>query len=428
MKKIFKFPKLYSKYELDYQLCKSRELNEIEAIILAIIIDAKANDNNSKNLLEYLLSKMNIQKDKWSEFIARILNKLLKDELQIKNKKLENNWKLDELFIGDIEINEDIKFNINKDKYIGLGEIEISKQCKLIINIKNRSNYIEINKDSKIINLENLPAGLINYSKDINKFNHDIINSFIKEKYQNLILKNFSITNIEEYKSNSNLVWSLDKDYEFNLDFNNWKISFEQKELYELCEFMIEYNVLDQFTKTFEQEINSKINLKIDEISPNNWKYIEDIDQYNDLNKQVIENNAKLQKLVNLAIYQDELVLINKQITKFDFYNEQTKLNIYLLTYSNIENDKLLQILKESPNFNWIEILKKIKNNNQKYIIEKWIITNYEDLFNNEIYKQWIIDNFQNIDPINVKWLFSLDVKLIDFEKLLLKNNFKIIK
>ena len=66
----------YLKYETRFFLKKERDLNEMEALIFLAI---KFSDNvKSKNLIEFLCQKLNLDKDKWQYFIIDILKESLK--------------------------------------------------------------------------------------------------------------------------------------------------------------------------------------------------------------------------------------------------------------------------------------------------------------------------------------------------------------
>lgn len=410
-----RFFKPYVKYDVSFKYAKKRKLQELEAIILTIIYFQKSKNPNSI-LINELVSKMNLNQKKWIGFLQQVISKM-------NNKEITYNVNFNELLLGDIIINPTVANNIENNSFYGLDENEKTKVYTFItdpISIKlellgNQNNY----------ELWNLSNELKNLCNDTNSRINDCLEKWFSEGYESEILKKIDIQNI---KSNENIVF-LPIFYESSINFNNKTININNKDFYELYEKSKKYNFLDQMLDSLQQDVNKLVESNGVEFT----NFITDIDEFNDIRINLISkfNEFNIDNYT-LIVYNGNLVKIGVKYNKFLVNTNFYEINFPRISYQNLDNDELEKIWNEKHKIrNFKEkIYDNLKNNEQKELINKLILSNYKDNFSIPSYKSIIIDNVNKIDDFDITWIFCESVDLNEFKQIYknIKNQLDILK
>ncbi len=410
-----RFFKPYVKYDVRFKYAKKRKLQELEAIILTIIYFQKLTNPDS-NLINELVSKMNLNQKKWIEFLQQVISKM-------NNKEITYDVNFNELLLGDININPTVANNIKNNSFYGLDENEQTKDYIFITDpnsikleqLDNQNNY----------ELWNLSNELKSLCKDTNSRIKDYLENWFSEMHESEILKN---TDPQNTKSNENIVF-LPIFYESSIDFNNKTININNKDFYELYEKSKKYNFLDQMFNSLQQYVNKLAESNGVEFT----NFITDINEFNDIRLNLIskfnEFNIDNYKLI---IYNGNLVKIGINMTNFLVNTDFYEINFPIISYQNLNNNELEKIWNEKNKISYFKekIYDNLKNNEQKELINKFILSNYKDNFSIPSYKSIIIDNVNKIDDFDITWIFGESVDLNAFKQIYknIKNQLDILK
>ena len=354
-----------------------------------------------KYILDELESKSNQPQIEYITEMKNTYNKQKKNTISNIYKKLQDSTTLNDIINKILNIKYDIN-GIKKNNYIGGNNIfnnpfqSISlSESPLLISIYQKyiSDYENKNKNQNI-------------SKEINKFNNDII-KFKKDMKKNMIHKNYLVSHIN----------TLGKEItKYSKTILNKKISYSLNNL--VCSNRIDLNIigipLKIIQKLFIIEMNGYIenkfdnnNLELDNISffytnykcnkNRNLKFkieneynIFEIDNYDILNIGD-HNNIENDKILKLAsIKQDKL----------------TSKNIYILQLLNNqyqENDKKIEYEKNSVKFS-ISFSFIIK-----YCLYSFIYTIIVNILNDIFYE------CDNAKDIHNKYLSYYQTKLCNY-------------
>ncbi|MDE6473370.1 MAG: hypothetical protein K2K73_03065, partial [Ureaplasma sp.] len=199
-------------YDVNFKYWKKRNLSEIEAIILLNIYLNNKEDPSSL-LIEMLLKKLNLDPNKWTEFIIKILKKLNNKEVFF-NESISLNF----LMNSDVKIDKNIIYSIEKDEYYGLEKSDITKNEKIYLNLFNNKE-IKIEKTDlkcKKINELILLTRMISNENEYIKDKLDEIGEKIYDT--NYVYNEYFLNNQVDVQNNNNCVF-LEKDYEIDIDF-----------------------------------------------------------------------------------------------------------------------------------------------------------------------------------------------------------------
>lgn len=428
------FFKPYVKYDVRFKYAKKRKLQELEAIILTIIYFQKLTNPDS-NLINELVSKMNLKQKKWIGFLQQVISKMNNKEITY-----NHNVNFNELLLGDIDINPTVENNIKNNSFYGLDEKEQTKDytfitdpnsIKLELLLDNQNDY----------ELWNLSNELKYLCKDTNSRIDDYLDKWFSEMYESEILKESDIQNRE---SNENIVF-LPISYESSIDFNNKTININNKDFYELYQKSKKYNFLDQMFNRLQQDVNKLAESNGVEFT----NFITDINEFDDIRTNLISqfNEFNIDNYT-LIVYNGNLVKIGIKYDKFLVNTDFYEINFPIISYQNLNNHELEKIWNEnllniditkSGDDNPIELKVKalkekiydnLKNNEQKELINKLILSNYKVNFSIPSYKSIIIDNVNKIDDFDITWIFGESVDLNEFKQIYknTKNQLDILK
>ena len=409
-----RFFKPYVKYDVRFKYAKKRKLQELEAIILTIIYFQKSSNPDS-NLINELVSKMNLNQKKWIGFLQQVISKM-------NNKEITYDVNFNELLLGDININPTVANNIKNNSFYGLDENEQTKDYIFITDPNSiKLERLDNQNDCELWNLSNELKSLC---KDTNSRIDDYLDNWFSEMYESEILKEFDIQNI---KSNENIVF-LPIFYESSIDFNNKTININNKDFYELYEKSKKYNFLDQMFNRLQQDVNKLAESNGVEFT----NFITNINEFNDIRENLIPKFKEFNiDNYTLIVYNGNLVKIGVKYDKFLVNTDFYEINFPIISYQNLNNNELekIWILKQSQNFKE-KIYDNLKNNEQKELINKLILSNYKDNFSIPSYKSIIIDNVNKIDDFDITWIFGEAVDLNEFKQIYknIKNQLDILK
>lgn len=382
----------HSYYDVKYHLSKPRELDQIEAIIITLIYYSK--ENKSMKIIEYLLNKLKLE-SKWTKMIELIINDLLTcEELLIEN---HTNIKIDELFLGDIKINPSIEKSIKQNDFFGLEKTSILKNHKLIIDMMRPKEVLEFDEKKDIRVAQQLSNELIAKNKNCNQKNEVLIQEWPEKKYNQYFLKKKELEIFED--DNSNIVFHPE-DIEYSIDLINNVIKIEEKNFYDLISAANEYNFIDIVLNQIENQFKniSKVT------NPEQLEIIiDDIEEYSNINKLLDEFDQK-----NVILYKGSLCHIGNNRKTFKINNnEKLTISFPSLSYKLLNSNELNDVIETFNLTNWVDIIKRLTNENQKLQIINQIFYDYKEYFVNENYKKWIIENSNEIPEIDRKWLFE---------------------
>lgn len=411
-----RFFKPYVKYDVRFKYAKKRKLQELEAIILTIIYFQKLSNPDS-NLINELVSKMNLNQKKWIGFLQQVISKM-------NNKEITYNVNFNELLLGDIDINPTVENNIKNNSFYGLDENETTKDYTFITD-PNSIKLEPLEDNQNDYELWNLSNELKHLCKDTNSRIKDYLENWFSERYESEILKNTDIQNI---KSNENIVF-LPIFYESSIDFNNKTININNKDFYELYEKSKKYNFLDQMFNSLQQYVNELVESNGVEFT----NFITDINEFNDIRENLIPKFKEFNiDNYTLIVYNGNLVKIGIKYDKFLVNTDFYEINFPIISYQNLNNNELEKIWIEKHKIgNFKEkIYDNLKNNEQKELINKLILSNYKDNFSIPSYKSIIIDNVNKIDDFDITWIFGESVNLNEFKQIFknIKNQLDILK
>lgn len=425
---------------------KSTELlNPIEFLWMNLVNSKNKNEiPKDKRLKECFKEYYNID-DKFFSFLIKYLKKLINnDSIAIKHLKKDDKLfnRYDQLFIGDLELNESLINNFNNKQYLSFQEGEGSKNtysCHNYFSIFSKGlGSIDIKNDElEEKKVEWISFESLNIDNDINNKNIAISNSklFIS---RNKLRKNENILDAELTSSDKYCLIDFPIDISIDNDFNCVYNNVDSRVvLISICnnEFnFMQKNFIESIYRHFENSFKYDFRNK----------YCEDL---NDIvhDQEVIKNLIYNNKLINDIFGNDgNFTFYDDKMCFFGIKEKEIKISILDKKYlvSNIPfvfvsnsfenykikekfNDKLLNSLNDNS-FNWDSF---IKNKEKFLFLEKTLKNIFIKMVENNDIKY-----FEN-NPISLDYLsndiyfIQLFYKSINYEKLYLnfdiKNRFK---
>ena len=414
----------YLKYETKFALKKERDLNEIEALIFLAI---KFSDNSkSKNLIDFLCERFNLDKEKWQDFIIGIFEESLKSgEIQ----KTENiGWT--ESLVGDIEFNSIVSKNLENSNFKGLQSQDIVKIRIIYIGLWNRDILVE---SSVLKNFEILDSGDEELIKIAKKHNNEGI---INEEGENLLIENNAVLfkkefenreEIDQYKNNLFLQTKT-----FDFEIKNNRIVNNDKLFYDILNLYQENQISDFLKSQIEEYFSTKINLKEVELMNKSdvlnseYQKIDDFNIYQSMidTRDNFGETFKVDSDPNVFFYQNDFIILKQKRESLTLNTSEIKIDIPFLFYkkakinikdfveSNIENKTLLKI--------W----KNLEDQNFKAQFKTELLNNLITFFSiSQDNKQWVIENINDAQNIDKDWLFSFQVSFDEFKNMFLQPN-----
>ena len=414
----------YLKYETKFALKKERDLNEIEALIFLAI---KFSDNSkSKNLIDFLCERFNLDKEKWQDFIIGIFEESLKSgEIQ----KTENiGWT--ESLVGDIEFNSIVSKNLENSNFKGLQSQDIVKIRIIYIGLWNRDILVE---SSVLKNFEILDSGDEELIKIAKKHNNEGI---INEEGENLLIENNAVLfkkefeNREEIDQYKNILFLQTKTFDFEIKNN--RIVNNDKLFYDILNLYQENQISDFLKSQIEEYFSTKINLKEVELMNKSdvlnseYQKIDDFNIYQSMidTRDNFGETFKVDSDPNVFFYQNDFIILKQKRESLTLNTSEIKIDIPFLFYkkakinikdfveSNIENKTLLKI--------W----KNLEDQNFKAQFKTELLNNLITFFSiSQDNKQWVIENINDAQNIDKDWLFSFQVSFDEFKNMFLQPN-----
>ena len=426
----------YLQYETRFFLKKERDLNEIESLILLAI--KFSGNEKSKNLIDFLSEKFNLDKNKWQDFIIEILECSQKTgEI---NKKEEIDWK--DLLVGEIEFNPIVSKNLEYSNFKGLEFQDIVKDKTIYVGLWNRNDLRELIDPKKGKTINDNAEQLIKIAKSHN--NEGIINECgekLLNEY-NAIFFRKEFLNKEEINQHKNILFFPTQTFDFEIKGN--RIINDDKLFSDLLE-SYQKNHIDYFLKSqLEEYFSTRVTLdeveRMNESDNLNQEYqrIEDFNLY----QQMLEartvfkrsfNSDPIGSNLNFFFYKNDFIILKQKIEELTLKTSNIKVNIAFLHYKktkiNIKNFVELNI----ENKDLLKIWEQINEQNLKTEFKTELLNNVIRFFaisqNN---KQWVIQNINDTNNIDKDWLFSTSVSYGDFKNMFLqpnnKNLFEVVK
>ena len=413
----------YLKYETKFFLKKERDLNEIEALIFLAI---KFSDNSkSKNLIDFLCERFNLDKEKWQDFIIGIFEESLKSgEIQ----KTENiGWT--KSLVGDIEFNSIVSKNLENSNFKGLQSQDILKILIIYIGLWNRDILVE---SSVLKNFEILDSGDQELIKIAKKHNNEGI---INEEGENLLIENNAVlfkkefSNQEEIDQYQNILFLPTKSFDFEIKNN--RIINNDKSFYDILNLYQECQIGDFLKSQIQEYFSTKIKLKeIEQMNQSDlnseYQKIDDFNVYQSMidTRNNFGKSFKVDSDPNVFFYKNDFIILKQKRESLTLNTSEIKINIPFLFYkkaqinikdfvkSNIENKTLLKIWENLEDQNFKAQFKTELLNN--------LITFFSISPEN---KQWVIQNINDAQNIDKDWLFSFQVSYENFKNMFLQPN-----
>ena len=414
----------YLKYETKFSLKKERDLNEIEALIFLAI---KFSDNSkSKNLIDFLCERFNLDKEKWQDFIIGIFEESLKSgEIQ----KTENiGWT--KSLVGDIEFNSIVSKNLTNSNFKGLQSQDIVKIRIIYIGLWNRDILVE---SSVLKNFEILDSGDEELIKIAKKHNNEGI---INEEGENLLIENNAVlfkkefSNQEDIDQYQNILFLPTKSFDFKIK-NNCIVN-NDKSFYDILNLYQECQIGDFLKSQIEQYFSTKINIKEVELMnqsdllSSQYQKIDDFNVYQSMidTRNNFGKSFKVDSDPNVFFYKNDFIILKQKRELLTLNTSEIKIDIPFLFYkkaqinikdfvkSNIENKTLLKI--------W----ENLKDQNFKAQFKTELLNNLITFFSiSQDNKQWVIQNINDAQNIDKDWLFSFQVSYDHFKNMFLQPN-----
>ena len=419
----------YLQYETRFFLKKERDLNEIESLILLAI--KFSGNEKSKNLIDFLSEKFNLDKNKWQDFIIEILECSQKTgEI---NKKEEIGWK--DLLVDEIEFNPIVSKNLEYSNFKGLESQEIVKDKTIYVGLWNRNDLRELIDPKKGKTINDNAEQLIKIAKSHN--NEGIINECGEKllNEHNAIFFRKEFLNKEKIDQYNNILFFPTQTFDFEIKGN--RIVNNDKLFSDLLE-SYQKNHIDYFLKSqLEEYFSTKVTLdeveRMNESDNLNQEYqrIEDFNLY----QQILEtrtvfkrsfNSDPIGSNLNFFFYKNDFIILKQKIEELTLKTSNIKVNITFLYYKktkiNIKNFVEFNI----ENKDLLKIWEQINEQNLKTEFKTELLNNVIRFFaisqNN---KQWVIQNINDSNNIDKDWLFSTSVSYDDFKNMFLQPNNK---
>ena len=309
--------------------------------------------------------------------IKSIINEDESKNDESEEKKLNKNIYNSKLYTPFYDLIDNIK---KKSCFIDMNKNSDDNKMSKIDNNKflNSNNVIEINKDDKNNNKNNKKIKIkSNSNNNINrKINEIKNNNNISIKSNNKKISNTNISSNSNYtynkKNNSNNITSNNYYNKNNNDFKN--LNIENKD-----------NINQFLNNNYNDDNNdiSDINFKIKNNDNKNNIYEIDQKYFNDINQNM---NIELTKIKRRE--ENESYINNYINRKKNFINSPPLNNKSFEYFSNPKEDKKDSIISKVPGF-----IRDNKNTNEDNYINNYKNQKYKD-FNNNIEKENLSNNY----------------------------------
>ena len=414
----------YLEYETRFFLKKERDLNEMEALIFLAI---KFSDNvKSKNLIEFLCQKLNLDKDKWQYFIIDILKESLRSgEISIENKKDNPKWK--ELLVGEIELHKIISKNLENSHFKGLESKEIIRDQKIYIGLWNRNDLqkdIE-SKQEKIIDDD--ITGLIKNAKQQN--NEEIINEQGENLLHNAVLFKKEFSNQEDIDQYQNILFLPTKSFDFKIKNN--RIVNDDKSFYDILNLYQENQISDFLKLQLEKYFTTQINIsKVEQMNQSDlnseYQKIDDFNVYQSMidTRNNFGKSFKVDSDPNVFFYKNDFIILKQKKESLTLNTSEIKIDIPFLFYKKAQIDIKDFVKSNIQNKGLLKIWEKMEDQNLKAQFKTKLLNNLITFFSiSQDNKQWVIQNINEAQNIDKDWLFSFQVSYEDFTNMFLQPN-----
>ena len=414
----------YLKYETRFFLKKERDLNEMEALIFLAI---KFSDNvKSKNLIEFLCQKLNLDKDKWQYFIIDILKESLRSgEISIENKKDNPKWK--ELLVGEIELHKIISKNLENSHFKGLESKEIIRDQKIYIGLWNRNDLqkdIE-SKQEKIIDDD--ITGLIKNAKQQN--NEDIINEQGENLLHNAVLFKKEFSNQEDIDQYQNILFLPTKSFDFKIKNN--RIVNDDKSFYDILNLYQENQISDFLKLQLEKYFTTQINIsKVEQMNQSDlnseYQKIDDFNVYQSMidTRNNFGKSFKVDSDPNVFFYKNDFIILKQKKESLTLNTSEIKIDIPFLFYKKAQINIKDFVKSNIQNKGLLKIWEKMEDQNLKAQFKTELLNNLITFFSiSQDNKQWVIQNINEAQNIDKDWLFSFQVSYDHFKNMFLQPN-----
>lgn len=416
----FNLYKPYFYYNSTCTFAKYRELEEFEAILLSLICYSPkskmifSNENNSDSIM----SDMNLE-PKWNDLINERINSMNGNEINF--DKAINHF---ELMVGDIEVNHFVKEKLDNDSFLGVEKHDWTKTKEYLIDIYNSSHISDFN--SKCKNIENIKNEKLlkiedEYNKHCEVWLEDKFNDEFNKSNDKVIKK------IKIGECNNRLRF-YPIQFDFDIDIKEKTIRNNDKDFLDIIKKSEDNDYCNLIMSLFQDEINNKIDFDNEEKLP---EVIYDYYAYNDILNQVQRNNKDTIDFKDFLLFEGKIVKLGKYKQEMKINHSMNNIKIWVLSYRLLtenETELFFNKNKENENWNFVKLLERIVDTLQKELIKSNMLENFEELFNIDRYKNWLIENVNNIPNIRKMWLLNDDVRFDDFQKILSKigvNKFK---
>lgn len=415
----------YLKYETRFFLKKERDLNEMEALIFLAI---KFSDNaKSKNLIDFLCEKFNLDKDKWQYFIIDILKESLRSgEISIENKRDNLKWK--ELLVGEIELHEIISKNLENSHFKGLESKDIIRDQKIYIGLWNR-NDLQKDIDSKQAkNIDDDIHGLIKSAKQQN--NEDIINEQGENLLHNAVLFKKEFSNQEEIDQYKNILFLPTQTFDFEIKNN--RIVNTDLAFYKIIESYQECQISDFLKSQLEKHFSTKIKLReIEEMNQSDvlnseYQKIDDFNAYQSMidTRNNFGKSFKVDSDPNVFFYKNDFIILKQKRESLTLNTSEIKIDIPFLFYKKAQINIKDFVKFNIENKGLLKIWEKMEDQNLKAQFKTELLNNLITFFSiSQDNKQWVIQNINEAQNIDKDWLFSFQVSYEDFTNMFLQPN-----
>lgn len=401
---------------------KPKQMSKLEAIILSFIY---VYSTDKKYMTEYFFEKLyerlNLNRNKWHDFILLILKKLSTERIIINDPDFKN----DNLLCYEVTLNENVVNNLNENKFISIDSKDIVENLtfnKIIFESTDENkNHIIINKKLNVYQeygYENEIKYLIN---------------FIEKNSINKSDENEIITKAKQYENDHKYFLEIK---EFNK--SKYIIKFNPKEIED-----IQLSILDnEFSLTSSNKNNEDIINKYREHTLDNLlfytfkendKYLNDLEQKDEYD--LIPNINEYQSIVNnknsFSKYnkdQQKICLLDGSIYQMNkkwFYwktKNDMSINLLVLNKQSLLNHIMNEIDKYI-NGECIDLIEYLSEDD-KNAFNDFISSKAKDFLTNNKIKKYYIENVltSEIENITIWTLLNLNCILLDDWKLIMKK------
>ncbi len=401
---------------------KPKQMSKLEAIILSFIY---VYSTDKKYMTEYFFEKLyerlNLNRNKWHDFILLILKKLSTERIIINNPDFKNN----NLLCYEVTLNENVVNNLNENRFISIDSKDIVENLtfnKIIFESTDENkNHIIINKKLNVYQeygYENEINYLIKFIEK-NGINKSDENSIIIEA-KNLENDNKYFLNIKEFDDSS-------YDIKFNLkEINDVQllISDDKFELNSLNK-----NNEDIINKYREHTLDNLLFYTFKE----NDKYLNDLEQKDEYD--LIPNINEYQSIINnknsFSKYnkdQQKICLLDGSIYQMNkkwFYwktKNDMSINLLVLNKQSLLNHITNEIDKYI-NGECIDLIEYLSEDD-KNVFNDFISSKAKDFLTNNKIKKYYIENVltSEIENIIIWTLLNLNCILLEDWKLIMKK------